>query len=162
MATTEMESNSERSRESSSRPGSGTRSLRDVASNAMNTDTLIDIVQRLGLVDIAVNSLRSRLEASDVDEMIDDAVDYLRRNPEIIVVALGAITVAAGVVVFLADRDDDYEDDYESEPRPRRSSSTRRSAASSQRDDVDVTPEIGGGSTSSRSTGGSRSRTRTR
>jgi len=123
-----------------------TRSMRDVAQNAMSTETLIDIVQRLGLVDILVNRLRARVEASDVDEMIDDATNYFRRNPEMVVVALGTLTVAAAAVVFLTSRDED-------DDRP-----STRSTRSAARDDIDMTPALGRTSTSGAASTGSRSR----
>jgi hypothetical protein len=124
----------ERSESSSSQHSA--RSLRDVAENAMSTDNLIDIIQRLGLVDMAVNRLRARLEATDIDSAIDDAVDYLRRNPEMIVVALGTLTVAVGAVVFLAAPS-------EEESRPSRSArSSRETRSESNRDDIDMTPSL--------------------
>jgi hypothetical protein len=46
----------------------------------------------------------------DVDEIVDEVADYLKRNPEVLVVSLGAITIAAGALVYLnrrRDRDDD-------------------------------------------------------
>ena len=95
----------------------------------------IDIIQRLGLVDMAVNRLRARIEATDIDSAIDDAIDYLRRNPEMIVVALGTLTVAVGAVVFLAAPDE--------ERRPARSARTSREDRSeSNRDDIDITPSL--------------------
>jgi hypothetical protein len=119
--------------------------MRDVAHNAMSTETLIDIVQRLGLVDIVVNRLKARVEDSDVDTLLDDATNYFRRNPEMVVVALGTLTVAAAAVVFLTSRDEDDE-------RPSRSARESRSTG----DDIDMTPALGrtsstSGSTSSRS-----------
>src|SRR2546430_548037 len=70
---------------------------------------LIELVEKLGLKDILVARLRSRIEDSDVDGMIDDAVMYLRRNPEVLVILLGAITVATGAIVFLEQRGDGAE-----------------------------------------------------
>ncbi|MCU1231443.1 MAG: hypothetical protein JWO97_4327 [Acidobacteria bacterium] len=120
-----------------------TRTMRDVAQNALSTDNLIDIVQRLGLVDIVVNRLRARVEETDVDTMIDDATAYLRRNPEMVVVALGTLTVAAAAVVFLTTREEDENE------RP--SSSSRARSTRSQRDDIDTTPSIGRSTTSTTS-----------
>ena len=99
---------------------------------AMSADTLIDLVQRLGVVDIVVNNLRSRIAATDVDALFDDATDYLRRNPEMIVVGLGTLTLAAAAVVFLTDRDEEIERPVN---RPR--------AARAVRDDIDTTPALG-------------------
>ena len=74
-------------------------------SKGMNAETIIDIVQRLGVVDLVVDRLRSRLEELDTDDLMDDVTDYLKRNPEVLVVALGTITIAAGVIVFLSRRE---------------------------------------------------------
>ena len=126
--------------------------MRDVAQNAMSTENLIDIVQRLGLVDMVVNRLRARVEATDIDEMIDDVTNYFRRNPEMVVVALGTLTVGAAVAIVgrtvgLTTRDEDEE-------RP----STRSTRSSSARDDIDMTPALGRTSTSGAASTGSRSR----
>jgi hypothetical protein len=94
--------------------------LRKTAAKAVAPETIIDLVQRLGLVDIVVDRLRARLEESDVDEVLDEVGDYLRRNPELIVVGLATLTVAAGAVVFLARREQD-EERYE-RPRARKAS----------------------------------------
>jgi hypothetical protein len=113
----------------------------------MSADTLVDLVQRLGVVDIVVNSLRSRIAATDVDALFDDATDYLRRNPEMIVVGLGTLTVAAAAVVFLTDRNEEIKRPVN---RPR--------AARSLRDDIDTTPTFG---RTTPSTTGSRPRSST-
>jgi hypothetical protein len=80
------------------------RTLRNVVTTAAATETLVDLVQRLGLVDIALNHVKARLRDSDVDALIDEVADYLRRNPEVLVVSLAAITVAAGALVYLNNR----------------------------------------------------------
>lgn len=118
------------SRRSSSR-GAGVRALKDVAAATVSTETILDLVQRLGLVDILVNRLRNRLETAEMDDLIDEVGDYLRRNPEVLVVGLAAITVSAGLIVYLNnnrhERDDfDYDDDEDDAssargPRSRRS-----------------------------------------
>ncbi len=74
--------------------------LRNVTPAAA-TDTLVDLVQRLGLVDIVVGRLKSRIEDTDIDELFDEVADYMRRNPEVLVVTLGSITVATGLLVWL-------------------------------------------------------------
>lgn len=79
-------------------------SLRSVAGGGAATDTLLDFVEKLGLVDLVVGQVKSRIEDTDVDELLDDATDYLRRNPEVLVVSLGAITVATGLLVWLNNR----------------------------------------------------------
>lgn len=93
---------------------------RAAAAKAVTPETIIDLVQRLGLVDIVVDRLRARLEESDVDEVLDEIGDYLRRNPELIVVGLATLTVAAGAVVFLARREED--DERYERPRARKAS----------------------------------------
>ena len=83
---------------------SGSRVLRDVVTSAVGTDALIDLVEKLGLVDIVVGRLKSKLEETDLDDLFDDVADYLKRNPEVLVVSLGAITVATGLLVWLNSR----------------------------------------------------------
>ncbi len=78
--------------------------LRNVVGGAVGSDALLDLVEKLGLVDIVVGRLKSRLEETDVDELFDDLTDYMKRNPEVLVVSLGALTVATGLVVFLNSR----------------------------------------------------------
>lgn len=78
--------------------------LRNVVGGAMGTETLIDLVEKLGLVDIVLGRLKSRLEETDLDELFEEITDYMKRNPEVLVVSLGAITVATGLVVFLNSR----------------------------------------------------------
>jgi hypothetical protein len=71
---------------------------------AAATETIVDLVDRLGLVDIVLGRLKSRIEETDLDELFDEVADYLRRNPEVLVVSLGALTVATGLLVFLNSR----------------------------------------------------------
>jgi hypothetical protein len=78
--------------------------LRNVVTTAAATETLIDLVDRLGLVDIVLGRLKSRIEETDLDEFFDEVADYLKRNPEVLVVSLGALTVATGALVFLNSR----------------------------------------------------------
>lgn len=78
--------------------------LRNVVGGAIGADTLIDLVEKLGLVDIVVSRVKSRLEETDLDELLEDVTDYMKRNPEVLVVSLGALTVATGLVVFLNSR----------------------------------------------------------
>jgi excinuclease UvrABC helicase subunit UvrB len=82
----------------------GARTLRNVVTTAAATETIIDLVQRLGLVDLIVARLKSRLQDTDVDELFDEVADYFRRNPEVLVVTLGAVTVATGLLVYLNNR----------------------------------------------------------
>ena len=73
--------------------------LRNVVGGAMGTETLIDLVEKLGLVDILVGRLKSRIEETDIDDLFDELADYMKRNPEVLLVSLGALTVATGLVV---------------------------------------------------------------
>lgn len=107
------------------------RAIRKTAAGlggAVSSDTVIDLVQRLGLLDLAVDKIRARLEQADLDDILDDATDYLRRNPEVVVVLLGTITVAAGMIVYLerAERWRNFDRDEEEEEQPR---ATRRRAS---------------------------------
>src|SRR5687768_7748618 len=81
--------------------GSAPRALRSVVGSAVSTDSLIDLVERLGVVDLIIGRVKSRIEETDVDELFDDIADYMRRNPEVLVVSLGALTVATGLLVWL-------------------------------------------------------------
>ena len=78
--------------------------VRNVVSTAAATETLIDLVTKLGLVDIIIGRLKSRLQETDIDELFDEVADYLKRNPEVLVVSLGAVTVATGLLVWLNSR----------------------------------------------------------
>src|SRR4051812_38383934 len=110
------------------------RTLTKAAASA-TPEAIIDIIERLGLLDLVVDRMRARLQEADIDEVLDDIGDYMRRNPEVVVVALGAITVAAGVLVYLTrneERDYDRGEDVEVEvprQREREMPSTRPRAA---------------------------------
>ena len=78
--------------------------LRNVVGGTAATDTLVDLVERLGLVDIVVGRVKSRIEETDVDDLLDEATEYLKRNPEVLVVTLGAVTAATGLLVWLNSR----------------------------------------------------------
>ena len=82
----------------------GATALRDLAVSTISADALIELVEKLGLKDILVSRLRDRIENADIDGLIDDAMIYLRRNPEALVILLGAITVATGAIAFLEQR----------------------------------------------------------
>jgi hypothetical protein len=112
----------------SNRGGAKSRagSAKKAAAAALSPDTLIDIVQRLGVVDIAVERMRSRIEDVDFDDLLDEAGRYVRRNPEVVVIGLGVLTIAAAAVVYLDHRldderrwgaaiDEDYDDDDDEE-----------------------------------------------
>lgn len=78
--------------------------LRGVVASGVGADTLIDLVERLGLVDMILGRVKSRIEETDLDELLDEVTDYLRRNPEVLVISLGAVTVATGLLVWLNSR----------------------------------------------------------
>jgi hypothetical protein len=84
--------------------GTGPKRVKSAITSAAATETIVDLVSRLGLVDIVVNRLKAKVEETDLDELFDDLTDYMRRNPEVLVVTLGAITVATGLLVFLNSR----------------------------------------------------------
>ena len=77
--------------------------LRDVIGGA-TAGTLIELIDQLGLVDIVIGRFKSKLEEMDLDDFMDEAGDYLKRNPDVLVVGLAAITLATGVVVYLNQR----------------------------------------------------------
>ncbi|MFP5245127.1 MAG: hypothetical protein ACLGH0_00440 [Thermoanaerobaculia bacterium] len=83
---------------------SGARVLRTVVTSAAATETLIDLVDRLGLVDLVLDRVKSRIEETNLDELLDEVTDYLRRNPEVLVVSLGAVTIATAMLVWLNNR----------------------------------------------------------
>lgn len=67
----------------------------------------------------------------DIDELFDELGDYVRRNPEVLVVALATITVSAGLIVYLnARRDNNFDRDELEEERERPERATPRVAAS--------------------------------
>jgi hypothetical protein len=75
--------------------------LRDTVASLASTDALIDLVERLGLVDLVLGRIKSKLEETDIDELFEEITDYMKRNPEVLVVSLASITVATGLVVWL-------------------------------------------------------------
>lgn len=72
-----------------------------LAETGLSTAAILDIVERLGLVDLIVDRLKARLDDVDTDQIIDEVADYLKKNPEVLVVSLGAVTIAAGALVYL-------------------------------------------------------------
>lgn len=84
--------------------GSGASTLRNVVTSSAATETIVDLVTRLGLIDLVVGRLKAKIEETDIDDLFDEVTDYLRRNPEVLVVSLGAVTVATGLLVFLNNR----------------------------------------------------------
>jgi hypothetical protein len=123
----------------STRRGAGAASaLRKSVGSAVSSETIVDLIQRLGLLDIAVDKLRQRLESADVDEFFEDIGGYLKRNPEVIVVLLGTITVAVGMVVYLERQGDwrDYArldlDDFDSDEEEAEAPAPRARARAAQ------------------------------
>lgn len=103
----------EHARETTTRRRSGARSsgassagFKTGAAAGVSTAALLDIVERLGLVDIIIDRLKQKLNEVEVDDLIDDLANYLKRNPEVLVVSLGAITLTAGALVYLNRRND--------------------------------------------------------
>lgn len=115
-------------REGNSRSREGQSSARKSVT-AVSPEAILDLVQRIGVVDLVADKIRAKLEATDLDEMLDELGAYLRRNPELIVVGLGTITVMAGIAVFL-DRRDDRDGADLGEARDGRVRATRPRAAS--------------------------------
>jgi len=120
------------------RPNRGARPLRSGGRAAINTETILDLVERLGLIDLVVSRVRTRLEDVDFDELLDELNEYVRRNPEVLVVALATITVSAGLIVYLNQRREsrgDFEEEVEKIPERRPSTprpSTHRSTSATR------------------------------
>ncbi|HEX7421406.1 MAG TPA: hypothetical protein VF505_16065 [Thermoanaerobaculia bacterium] len=85
----------------SSSKSSGSRRRSGGAAAGLSTAAILDIVERLGLVDLIVDRLKARLDDIDTDQILDEVADYLKKNPEVLVVSLGAVTIAAGALVYL-------------------------------------------------------------
>jgi hypothetical protein len=102
---TKHQSNEGKDRGTSSRSrrgGSSSRRRRGgLAASGLSTAAILDIVDRLGLVDLLVDRLKTRLDGVDTDQIMDEIADYLKKNPEVLVVSLGAVTIAAGALVYL-------------------------------------------------------------
>ncbi|MGZ8833306.1 MAG: hypothetical protein ACXW19_08950 [Thermoanaerobaculia bacterium] len=104
MATKNQSSEGKDRGTSSRSRGGGSSSRRrkgGLAASGLSTAAILDIVDRLGLVDLIVDRLKTRLEDVDTDQIIDEIGDYLKKNPEVLVVSLGAVTIAAGALVYL-------------------------------------------------------------
>jgi hypothetical protein len=85
----------------SSSKSSGSRRRSGGGAAGLSTAAILDIVERLGLVDLIVDRLKARLDDVDTDQILDEVADYLKKNPEVLVVSLGAVTIAAGALVYL-------------------------------------------------------------
>lgn len=98
----ETTSGSSRSSRGGSRSGSRrSGAAAGGAAAGLSAATILDIVERLGVIDMIVDRIKARIDEVDADQVIDDIADYLRKNPEVLVVALGAITIASGALVYL-------------------------------------------------------------
>ncbi|HYH07639.1 MAG TPA: hypothetical protein VEK11_11340 [Thermoanaerobaculia bacterium] len=86
------------------RGGTGAAVLRSVVGGGAGADTILDLIERLGLVDIVLGRVKSKIEETDIDDLLDEVQDYLRRNPEVLVVSLAAVTIATGLLVWLNSR----------------------------------------------------------
>ena len=117
------------SRARSSSGSRGGRSSLRGAAGALNSAALFEIVERLGVVDMVIDRVKGRLEEVDIDDLLDQAGDYLKRNPEVLVVTLGAVTIAAGALVYLKKRNEWDVDDDDDDDRPARSTAAARSNA---------------------------------
>ena len=106
MAREDYEEDNGRGRSSSRRGGRSSSDTFRAATAGLSTAAVIDIVERLGLVDLVVDRVKQRLEDVDVDDLVEEVGDYLKRNPEVLVVSLGAVTIAAGALVYLNRRKD--------------------------------------------------------
>ena len=85
---------------SSSKSGSSRRRSGGAAAG-LSTAAILDIVERLGLVDLIVDRLKARLDDVDTAPLPDDVADYLKKPTEVIVVTLGAVTIASGAHLSL-------------------------------------------------------------
>ena len=112
--TTTYSEEPRRSSASSSSRSRGAKVAR-AAGAALTPEAIMDLVGKLGLMDMVTDRIRARVQELDIDQLLDDAADYIRRNPEVLVIAMGTVTIATGAMVFLSRRDDD-------DSRPRRSS----------------------------------------
>jgi hypothetical protein len=83
---------------------SNAAALRDLAASTISVESILELIDRLGVKDLLVSKFRTRLEEADIDSVFDDAIEYTRRHPEVLVIVLGAITVATGAIVFLEQR----------------------------------------------------------
>jgi hypothetical protein len=73
---------------------------------ATATEGLLGLAQKIGLAEILTSQIKGKIEEQDFDELVDDAREYLSRNPEVLVISLGALTIATGIVVWLQQRRD--------------------------------------------------------
>lgn len=104
MASTKTSAKKKGTSSTSVRGGTGAAVLRSVVGGGAGADTILDLIERLGLVDIVLGRVKSKIEETDIDDLLDEVQNYLRRNPEVLVVSLGAVTIATGLLVWLNNR----------------------------------------------------------
>jgi hypothetical protein len=109
---------------------SGAQVLRNVVTSAAATETILDLVDRLGLVDIVMGRLKSKIEETDLDELLDEVRDYLKSNPDVLVVGLAAITLATGALVYMNQRREWDGDERRGVEKPARTTTGRIRKAS--------------------------------
>ena len=83
-----------------------------------SADSLLDLANRLGLADLVIGQVKAKIDGLDTDDMLDEVTEYLRRNPEVLVVTLGAVTIATGLVVWLNNRREWDGDERRTVPAP--------------------------------------------
>jgi len=93
-------------------------------------NTAADLIQRLGLMDLIIPTIRSRVQKIDAEEILDDAIEYLQRNPELLVVIFGSLTITSGLIVYLVRRAE--EEEREAQRRREERSSSRPPATKSR------------------------------
>ena len=103
---------------------SGNTALRNVVGSALGNDALVDLVERLGLVDMVLDRVKSKFEETEIDDLFEEVTAYLKRNPEVLVVSLGALTVATGLLVYL-----NNQREWDGTERRRTASATARTPA---------------------------------
>lgn len=114
--------------------GAGAKGVLRSVVGTTSADTLLDLANRLGLADLVIGQVKAKIEGTDVDEVLDEVTDYLRRNPEVLVVTLGAVTIATGLVVWLNKRREwDGDERRTSAPRAVSTSTGRAKRASAGR-----------------------------
>lgn len=103
-----------------------------------------NLIDKLGLMDLILPAVRSRLKRIDTEAVIDDVFEYVQRNPEILVVIFGSLTITSGLIVYLVRRAEEEErqqrererrreQEREEDDRPKTSSSKSRKRRTSER-----------------------------
>lgn len=124
--------------------GGGAKGVLRSVVGTTSADSLLDLANRLGLADLVIGQVKAKIEGLDTDDMLDEVTEYLRRNPEVLVVTLGAVTIATGLVVWLNNRREWDGDERRNTPNtpspaPRPVSSSqgrvRRTSSSSRSDE---------------------------